>query len=397
MKFKKIFFSGMIWFFFSCDSNQTETEIYKLYVANQGQDHVSVINAYSGELIYDIDVNFTENIGNDAPHFISLDEVNGYWFVTLMQSGYLVQFDLITDTMIDSIYLGDKPALSSVDIVNKKVYVSRMNMPGMGMMSAESNIIHVVAYSDEGLVISDEINICETCDNGIGPHGITLDPEGNNFFTTSVISDFLFKIDIESGTVVNQVSLTGDLDVVPNNTGQLMQPIQCAMGGSEYIFVSCSGGGMVGYEEVPGQIQMYNAATLELIDLYGIIGLSSDGFAVNSRPWHIDVHSSMVYVALSGDSNTTGQGLACFSYDSYGLNLLWHLNDFVDMDNPHGIAISNDGSTLFVSDRGNGHLFIFNTQTSQLIDDINLSIMTIGSSTSLGGLAIMKSNCIQCD
>ena len=153
---------------------------------------------------------------------------------------------------------------------------------------------------------------------------------------------------------------------------------------------------MFGEEEVPGQIQMYNAETLELIDSYGIIGLSSEGFAVNSRPWHIDVDSSKVYVALSGDSNTTGQGLASFSYDSDGLNLMWHLNDFVEMDDPHGIAISNDGKTLFVSDRGNGHLFIFNTQTSQLIDNINLA-MSSGSSTSLAGLAMMKSSCIQCD
>ena len=126
------------------------------------------------------------------------------------------------------------------------------------------------------------------------------------------LSGKFIEIDIESGTVVNQISLTGAA-VVPNNTGQLMQPIQCAMGGSEYIFVSCSGGGMVGYEEVPGQIQMYNAETLELIDSYGIIGLSSEGFAVNSRPWHIVVNSSKVFVALSGDMMMPlGQGIASF-------------------------------------------------------------------------------------
>lgn len=397
MKLKTIFLPGIIWLFISCDLNHMEPEIYKLYIANQGQDHVSVINAYSGELIHNVDVNFIENLGNDAPHFISLDEINGYWFVTLMHSGYLVQFDIMTDTMIDSIYLGDLPALSSVDIQNKKVYVSRMNMPGMGMMAAESNIIQVVTYSDEGLVISDEINICETCDTGIGPHGITLDPDGNNFFTTSVVSDFLFKVNTETNNVINQISLTG-ADVVPNNTGQLLKPIQCAMGGNEYIFVSCSGGELMDGGEVPGQIQMYNAETLELIDSYGLIGLDNNGFAIDSRPWHIVVDSSKVYVALSGDMMMPlGQGIASFSYDSDGLDLTWHLNDFIDMDDPHGIAISNDGKRLFISDRGNGRLFIFNTETSQLIDDINLSIMNIGSSTTLGGLAIMKSSCIQCD
>ena len=323
---------------------------------------------------------------------LAIDEVNKYWFVTLMQSGYLVMFDLMTDAMIDNIYLGDMPALSTVDPASKKIYVSRMNMPGMGMSSA-SNIIHGVSYSSGSLELVDEINICPDCDDGIGPHGITLNLSMDQLYITSVLSDFLFKVDLPSGNIVNQTSLNGDEGAVPNSTIQRMKPIQCSVS-DEFIFVSCSSGDWVnGDEVIPGQIHMFNAETLELIDTY-------DGFSGDSRPWHIvsDSYNSKIYIALSGDMMMPmGQGAACFTYDSDGLNLLWHLEDFDGMDDPHGVAVSGDGNKVYVSDRGNGHLFIFDSQSTELLNELNLSISDYGSSTTLGGVAVMQSGCIHCD
>ncbi len=376
----------------SCDFNEGPIGIRKIYVANQGQDHVSVLNGETGELIRVVEVNFIENFNNDAPHFISLDEVNNYWFVTLMQSGYLAMFDLMTDTLIDSIYLGDMPALSTIDPTEKVIYISRMNMPGIGMSSA-SNLIQAVSYSGGTLAITEEFNICPECDDGIGPHGITLHTSGDELFVTSVLSDFLFQVDVLSGTIINQMSLNGDDGAAPSTTIQRMKPIQC-VAVDEFIFISCSAGDWVnGDEFIPGQIHMVNAETLELIDTF-------DGFSGDSRPWHLiaDPENSKLYVALSGDMiMPVGQGVSCFSYNLTGLNLLWHLEDVDEMDDPHGAAISGDGNTVYISDRGNGHLFSFDSQSAELLFDLNLSISSIGSSTTLGGVAVMQSGCTDCE
>ena len=86
-----------------------------------------------------------ESMGSNTmntPHFIALDEINGYWFVTTIASGFVVQYSLIDNSLIDAYFVGDAPALLAVDPINKKVYCSRMMpMNGMGNMmpAAESN------------------------------------------------------------------------------------------------------------------------------------------------------------------------------------------------------------------------------------------------------------------
>ena len=41
------------------------------------------------------------DIGNQTPHFIVIDEINKYWFVTNITSGIVGRYDLETNTFID--------------------------------------------------------------------------------------------------------------------------------------------------------------------------------------------------------------------------------------------------------------------------------------------------------
>ena len=38
----------------------------------------------------------------NTPHYIVLDEINGYWFVTTIASGFVVQYSLIDNSLIDA-------------------------------------------------------------------------------------------------------------------------------------------------------------------------------------------------------------------------------------------------------------------------------------------------------
>jgi hypothetical protein len=93
----------------------------------------------------------------NTPHFIVMDENLGYWFVTTIASGYVAQYSLVDNQLIDSYFVGDAPAILTIDIERQKIYCSSMMpMNGMGdmMPSSSSNIIQVLEYSSMGLTES---------------------------------------------------------------------------------------------------------------------------------------------------------------------------------------------------------------------------------------------------
>ena len=51
------------------------------------------------------------NNDTNTPHFIVMDEDSGYWFVTTIASGYVAQYSLVNNTLIDKYFVGDSPAL----------------------------------------------------------------------------------------------------------------------------------------------------------------------------------------------------------------------------------------------------------------------------------------------
>ena len=60
----------------------------KLFVTAQGFDQVNILTIVNGIIQDDqeiISVNFMEDM-LDTPHFVEIDKVNKYWFVTILLS-----------------------------------------------------------------------------------------------------------------------------------------------------------------------------------------------------------------------------------------------------------------------------------------------------------------------
>ena len=122
----------------------------QLYSTLQMMDQVMVIDPVTLQINESVSSEFGEGMENtnsdvmNTPHFIALDEINGYWFVTTITSGYVAQFSLLDNQLIDTYFVGDAPALLAVDAVHKKVYCSRMmpmNSMGDMMPGSESTLI----------------------------------------------------------------------------------------------------------------------------------------------------------------------------------------------------------------------------------------------------------------
>ena len=158
---------------------------HSVYVALQGLDQIGIVNTDTGEMT-SIDIDFETmvmdgdiNMGNNTPHFIVIDEINRYWFVTTIMSGFIARYDLVTNTLIDKIALGDLPALMVLNENDKKLYVSRM-MPMTGMAGSESTIVQEIDYSNpEIMTLSNEFIIGSPT-----PHGLGINSDGTEVYAT---------------------------------------------------------------------------------------------------------------------------------------------------------------------------------------------------------------------
>tara|TARA_B110000467_G_scaffold162318_1_gene185294 strand:+ start:7309 stop:8676 length:1368 start_codon:yes stop_codon:yes gene_type:complete len=321
------------------------------------------------------------NMGNNTPHFIAIDETNGYWFVSTISSGYVGRYSLESNIFIDKVFVDDSPAILTLDETNQKIYCSRM-MPMGGMMDgAESTIIQEIDYSGTSIINSNEFIIPSPA-----PHGISINTDGSEVYVSSNTADWLYKIIPETGEVIGVV-----MDTEISNPSEIethrLKPIQCLSVSDSLLFVTCSGGIWVDpwtgqQEQISGKVQLWNSNSMSLIDTYE--------FDWNSSPWHI-INSPVfekVYVALSGDQLYEGSaGVVELDYSNSILSQSWFTSHEI-FQSLHGIDISQDGETIFVSGRADGHLHIIDTEMGELQNSIPLS--TNPSMVMAGGVATVK-------
>ena len=353
---------------YSCGLFETEDENNNsgiVYVALQGLDQVGIINTEKEELkVVDIDYNTSMQ---ETPHFIAIDEINRYWFVTTISSGYVGRYNLDTDELIDTLFIGDSPALMVVNEMDEKLYVSRMMpMGGMMAMGTESTIIHEIDYSDPlKMSTKQEFEL-----GSPAPHGIAINSDGSEVYVTSNTADWLYKLFPETGRR-DSVVMDESIGNSPNIITQRLKPIQVVSVEDSLLIVTCSAGEWWNYvnEEfvyIPGQIQLWNSNKMTLIDTLQ--------FDWKASPWHIitSLNSRMVYAVLRGDPDYPGSaGVVGISFESDTLSLEVE-NYSEDFQSLHGIDISSDGKTLFVSGMRDGHLHLFNASDLQLLKSIRL-------------------------
>tara|TARA_B110000263_G_scaffold182871_1_gene160489 strand:- start:881 stop:2287 length:1407 start_codon:yes stop_codon:yes gene_type:complete len=321
----------------------------------------------------------TSNTVN-TPHFIVLDEVNGYWFVTTIASGFIAQYSLLDNSFIDSYFVGDAPALLAIDPNNKIIYCSRMMpMNGMNdmMLTAESNIIQALNYSSMGL--SQSLNQEYIIDSP-APHGLAINDDGTEIYTASNTADWLYKINTQTNEITGVV-MDEIINNTPDLTTQRLKPIQCISSGNR-LFVSCSAGTWMDSFSgqstiIEGKLQMWDSDLMELVD--------SIDLGEHSSPWHIikSPVDEIIYVVLGGDNLYETEGLASVSYQNDILSVNWITNNS-SFDTLHGIDVSSDGQIIYVSGRGDGNIHIFNS-SGNYIDNIFLGQMSM-----LGGIAVEK-------
>ena len=236
------------------ESNEDISVSDQVYVALQGEDIVRVVNFETGAL-QSIAINY-DNDGNE-PHFISIDEINRYWFVTAFKSGWVARYNLDTNELIDKVMVGNKPALMVLNKADKKLYVSRM-MSMMGNVN-NSTSIQEIDYSDPGTMTAIDYEI-----GAPDPHGIAINSDGSEVYTASYSSDWLFKLNLQlDPPYMEDITLEFgySLDQSDPNNNRL-KPVQCVSVRDSLLLVSCQAG-IWNAESNPGQVHLWNTNTME--------------------------------------------------------------------------------------------------------------------------------------
>jgi DNA-binding beta-propeller fold protein YncE len=326
----------------SINDGSCEYPVQKAYVTLQGQDKVAVIDINTGNILRHVDVNLT-NL-NDAPHYVVIDATNGYWYCTLISSGLVLKFNLVTDELIDSVSVGSSPALMELDIQNQFLYVSRF-MPMMGL-GTDSKEIHKIDAAT--------MTVIGTVDVGAdSPHGIALSSDGSILWVASNEASHFFKIETDK---------FGDDSYQPQNfpIGSEWEGAPIDFPDREYnalglelneddskLYISCS---------AVNQVRIFDTAT----------GDSLETITTGMMPWHIQLTNdeSKLYV-----TNRMGNSVSIFNLETNEISMVQ--DDSMNM--LHGCALSNDNVLLVVTSPGSGNAYIYETSTHSLLHTINLT------------------------
>jgi len=336
-----------------CDE-RNPSEVQKAYITLQGSDKIAVVDINEGVLLETIDADLTNT--SDMPHYIVIDETNNHWYCTLISSGHILKFNLTTNELIDSVHVGNMPALMEIDELNEYLYISRF-MPMMGMSTA-SQLIHKIDAQSMAIV--------GTVDVGAdSPHGIALSSDGKTLWVASNQASHFFQIETDRFGESNYQPQNYPIgDDVPSsyeiNDGYYNALELELSHDNSTLFISCSN---------RMEVRAFSTSTGEFMDNY----------MTGMMPWHLQVSSdnSKLYV-----TNRMGSSYSVIDLDS-GESATF---TFANMTMMHGCALSGNEDHLVVTSAGSGNAYVFDTETNTQLHSIELD----GEDSMPTGVAIVQ-------
>lgn len=336
---QKTFLLFVLIILLGCDYRNPQ-DIQKAYITLQGEDKVAVVDINAGEVLDYVDVDFS-NTG-DMPHYIVIDETHNYWYCTLIASGYVLKFDLQTNAFVDSVHVGNMPALMELDEQREYIYVSRF-MPMMGMSTA-SQLIHKI--DAQSMSIVGTVNV-----GADSPHGIALSSDGNTLWVASNQASHFFKIETnrfgEQNYQPENFPIGSDVpDSYEINDG-FYNALELELSHDDSkLYVSCSN---------RMEVRVFDTAT----------GDSLNSIMTGMMPWHFQLTKDDTELFVS---NRMGSSVTV-------VNL--NLGDMATLaDNSmsmlHGCALSADDDLLVVTSPGSGNAYVYDTNTATLLNTIGL-------------------------
>ena len=274
-----------------------------LYVASQEDVTVAVIDVATRSLVATVDLKALGYSETAKAHHTAVEPDGSFWYVSLIAAGKVLKFDRENRLVGEADF--ETPGMLSLDPDSDRLYVGRS--------MAAVNPPQRVGLIDRSTMEIEEVDVFFP-----RPHALIVDPRGGRFFTAS----------LGQNTVAWAPVGTEDVELLPLD-GMHHMLVQFA--------VSPDGTRMVGGGQMSGALLIFDLSESEPRVVASI--------DVGGQPWHPSFTPDGREVWIP---NQAANSVTVVSTDS------WTVTDVIRhpaLVEPHGSAVSSDGSTVFVSSR----------------------------------------------
>jgi YVTN family beta-propeller protein len=324
----------------------------KLYVCNQGEATISVIDMASQSVVAKVNLKARGFSENAKPHHAVAGPEGRFWYVTMIGENTILKFNQ-KNQIVDRIDGFEVPGLLAMHNSSNRLYVGRS-------MSA------VDPPKSLGVIDRDEMAVTKRIDTFFPrPHPLAIRDDGAHAFIASLATNQLMGIDTET----DETKLTR----LGGDTQTLVQ-----------FALTPDGETLIAGGQKTGQLLVLDASQAPALAV-------EDTIQVGQQPWH---------PVISGDGST-----------AYVPNKASNTVSVVDLDRrtvtatiegdglaqPHGTALSPDGRYLFVSNNNRngtytptgdnpdaGTVTVIDTETNEITKVIEVGTYPSGIGT-VGG------------
>jgi YVTN family beta-propeller protein len=353
-----LFFVLSLVLFSGCTSTQkinydgnTSYDSQKIYVCNQGEATLSVIDVETNELTDTINLKELGFSANARPHHTVAEPDGSFWYVTLIGENRVLKFNRLNELVGQAEM--EVPGLLKLHPTKDLLLVGRS-------MSAVNPPKSVVFIRRSDMTIQNEMDTFFA-----RPHASVMSPDGKWSFIGSLASNQILSID----------NKTWETDI-------------SSYDGETQVFVdfaiSPDGKTMVATGQVSGKVLFLDLSNPTSPAI-------TDTLDVNAQPWH------PVY---SADGNYIYFG----NKEAHSVTVINARNQQVltviegeGLAQPHGAALSADGRYLYISNNNRngtytadsskpageqpGTITVINTQTYEIEETIEVGVYPSGIGT----------------
>ncbi|WP_421774308.1 beta-propeller fold lactonase family protein [Gracilimonas sp.] len=323
-----------------------------IYVCNQGEATLSVIDVATNELVETIDLQELGFSKNAKPHHAIADADGSHWYVTLIGENKVLKFNRDNELVAQAEL--EVPGLMAMHPTEDILFVGRS-------MSAVNPPQSFGVVNRGGMEVEEEVDLFFS-----RPHALATSPDGKFTYVASLSANQILARNTETG----ETELT-------------------MLEGNNHVFVnfaiSPDGQTMVATGQVSGKLLVFDLSDPLLPEV-------TDTISVNAMPWHpvYAPDGNRVYFANKGANTVTVVDMESRTVEK--------VIEGTGLAQPHGAALSADGKYLYVTNNNmdgtynpegksekdglTGTVVIINTETLTIEKVIETGMNSTGIGTS---------------